>query len=149
MATFTASHYLYMTKQQRYDLHSGKEVQMNGVLIPVWFEKGNTSEPAKEVFCEYTLRNTRKKSGVEFNKKGFVIDMPYFEIAGGENTDREILRAAQQRIGTSELLLDLDDGGLEHCEFRYFHKKTIAGKKHNVIHFVEIKPLDVLDDTMS
>ena len=52
MATLTISHYVYLNREQRYDIHDLKPVEVIGVSVPVWFNNGNTSEPAKEVFCK-------------------------------------------------------------------------------------------------
>lgn len=149
MATLTASHYLYLDRSQRYDINSGKDVVCDGVYVPVWFHDGKTSEPAKEVFCSYTLRNSRKRTGIEPKDSGFTIDLPYFEVVGDGPTDPEVVRAAQQRIGTSECLLDLDDGGFECCEFRFYYKKKLDKLEHNIVHFVEIKPVEMLIDTLN
>jgi hypothetical protein len=150
MATLTASHYLYLTREQRYGLHKGQKIKTNGILIPVWFERGNTSEPAPEVFCKYTLRNERRHAGVELMDDGsFEIDLPYFDIVGKEPVEKELLRAAQKRIGTSEQLLDLDEGGAECLEFRFYKKMSHGGKEYHLVNFVEIKPVELLVDTLS
>ena len=57
MATLTISHYIYLTKEQRYALHERQPIEAIGISVPVWFNKGNTSEPAKEIFCKYQIAN--------------------------------------------------------------------------------------------
>lgn len=155
MATIAASHYLYLTRDQRYSLTEGKTIKCDGVYLPVWHDEGKTNEPAAEVFCVYTVRNSRRNASVEKVKQGFVIDMPFFDtIQTNESAepiaapDKETIKAAQRRLGTAELLLDLDDGGDECAEFSFFHKLTIGKNQHNVIHFVEIKPIELLLDTI-
>lgn len=126
MATLTISHYIYLTKEQRYDLHNGKEVSVIGVSVPVWFQKGTTSEPAQEVFCEYTLSNKDK------NK--------FVEIKGGsyEVAFKDSLR-----------LLDIEDGGSEYLELKQYDIIKVFGRDFSVVHFIEIKPLEVLVESLS
>lgn len=148
MATLTMSHYIYLDRNQRYALNMGREVKVDGVSVPVWVNETATSEPAHEVFCRYRVRNTRKRTGVKLAKSGFLVDMPYFDIVGGD-CDEELIRASQERLGTSETLLDYDDGGKECCEFRYRSTCTINGRRHTVVHFVEIKSCEALADTLA
>ena len=55
MATLTVSHYIYLSREQRYELNDGKDIEIVGICVPVWFQKGNTSEPAQEIFCKYKI----------------------------------------------------------------------------------------------
>jgi len=157
MATLTISHYLYLDRDQRYGLHNGNSIEVIGVAVPVWFKKGNTSEPAPEIFCKYKLVNNKTGGNIIRNNQGYTITMPHIELYGDDekNDDlevekmyEEVLRAYQQKIGTSDRLLDIEDGGVESVEFRYYHKVEIDKKLHHVIHFVEIKPIDMLVDTI-
>ena len=51
MATLTISHHIYLTDEQRYKIHNGEYLSLQGIARPVWFYKGSTSEPAQEIFC--------------------------------------------------------------------------------------------------
>jgi hypothetical protein len=56
MLTLTVSHNIFLTKKQRYELSVVEStLEVIGISFPVWFYKGKTSEPAKEVFCKYIL----------------------------------------------------------------------------------------------
>ena len=70
MLTLVISHNINLSREERYNLHQGKPVTTVGVSVPVWFEKGNTSEPAQEVFVLYRLTNTSDDYALwEFNEK--------------------------------------------------------------------------------
>lgn len=127
MKTLAISHYIYLTKDQRYDLHNGKEIEVIGISVPVWFKKGTTSEPAKEIFCKYTLTNTKELLPIDIKEDGYKINLP--------NTI-DI---------NSESLLDLKDKGAEYLDFKQQDKMG----SNNVIHFVEIKTVDLLLETLS
>lgn len=158
MAVLTMAHYLYLDRSQRYSLHEGKTLHVTGVCVPVWFQKGNTSEPAPEIFCKYIIANDKTGANINRTATGWHINMPHVELVGEnaksddpevEKMVEEILRDYHKRIGTSERLLDATDGGVEEVEFRYYHKMEIDKKLHHVIHFVEIKTLDLLLNTLS
>lgn len=147
MATLTASHYLYLNKKQRYDLNEGKEIEVTGVCIPVWFQKGNTSEPAQEVFCKYKIHNPRTGANIKQDDEGFEIWMPSV-IADEEYLEKKSKIAIQKKIGTSENLLDHEDGGESKCDFKLYQKLLINETLHHLVHFVEIKPIEILYETM-
>lgn len=150
MATLTVSHHIYLTEDQRYDIHAGLPVKVTGIAIPVWFYKNNTSEPAQEIFCTYDIKNEKTGTNVHYNKKKgeFMINMPHVEIHG-ENVDEMFSKIVQTKIGTAENLLDQHDGGRGFCEFRYYHKLQINKKLHHIIHFVELKRIETLEETLN
>jgi hypothetical protein len=135
MATLTVSHHLYLTKEQRYELNQGKEIKTVGVCVPVWFQKGNTSEPAQEIFCKYKIYNPKTGANIKQDDEGFDIE--------GEGKI-----AIQKKIGTSENLLDYKDGGESKCDFKLYQKLLINDSLHHLVHFIEIKPIEILLDTM-
>ena len=74
--------------------------------------------------------------------------MPHIDmISTGDQINQEFKKVVQNKIGTSDNLLDSADGGTGFCEFKFYQKMQIKKKLHHVIHFVEIKPLDILDDS--
>ena len=161
MATLTISHHIYIDRQQRHALHNGETLEVTGVAIPVWFQKGNTTEPAPELFCRYKLSNDRKGATIARTTTGFHINLPHLELLGDlkkqedENDPEldkmydEVLKAYQRKYGTSEMLLDFEEGGIERSEFTYQYKVDIDNKLHYALHFVEIKPIEMLQDTLS
>jgi len=74
----SVSHHIYLTESERYGLHHGATIQTVGVSIPVWFYKGTTSEPAVELFCDYTIVNrSADLSAVKTTEKnGYYINIP-------------------------------------------------------------------------
>lgn len=126
MATLTVSHYIYLTKEQRYDIHNGKEVSVIGTSVPVWFQKGTTSEPAQEVFCEYTLNNKDERKFIEAKNGAYFVSFK-----------------------DSKKILDVEDGGSEYMELKQYDVIKVFGRDFSVVHFIEIKPLEVLLETLS
>jgi len=149
MATLTISHYIYLNREQRYKLHSGESLEVTGVSIPVWFHRGTTSEPAKEMFCKYKLTNEAINKAIMPMEEGYNINLPQKLELGGGNVPEEVQDVVAVQLGTSERLLDVKDGGSEWLEFRQYNKVQQGIHKFNVVHFVEIKPDELLQDTMS
>lgn len=149
MATLTVSHYLYLSKDERYALHEGKTIETVGVCIPVWFEKGNTSEPAQEVFCKYKMHNPKSGVDIKQSNDGFEIWFPSIQKDEEHLVDDEMKVAIQKKLGTSDNLLDYKDGGSTKCEFRIYQKLLVNETLHHLVHFVEIKPIELLMDTIS
>lgn len=150
MATLTVAHHIYLTEDQRYDLHAGLAIKVVGVAIPVWFCKNFTSEPAHEIFCSYQITNDRSGTNVRYfkTKNEFLINMPHVAIIGDEY-DKTLTKTIQNKFGTAENLLDYHDGGRGFCEFKYYHKLQISKKLHHIIHFVEIKRIEDLEETLN
>jgi hypothetical protein len=150
MATLTISHYIYLTREQRYALHEGNKLEVTGVSVPVWFKKGNTSEPAQEIFCKYTISNDSSSNrSIVPTTTGYEINLPQKLKFANESVPEETQVVVSVYLGTSERLLDINDGGSEWLEFRQFSKIQQGTNKFNVVHFVEIKPIELLEDTLS
>lgn len=145
MATLIISHNLYLNYEQRYALHERNAVEVIGVSVPVWFRQGNTSEPAKEIFCKYKITNEFKTKSIISNEAGYTINLPQIIEFKSGKLEQEVQSFVNNNMPTSKKLLDIKDGGSEWLEFRHFTKLG----KHNLIHFVEIKPEEVLFDTLS
>ena len=137
MATITISHYIFLTREQRYSLNSGEQIDVIGVSVPVWFNKGTTSEPAKEVFCKYKLTNEKINKSINFVDNCYNINLLH-QIEGEEDFD-----------GGSEKLLDVEDGGSEYIDFREYNKIVYENKQFDIVHFVEIKTIETLIETLS
>jgi len=75
MKTLTISHHIYLDVEKFDDLKANKEIEVTGISVPVWFEKGNTSEPAKEVFCKYYIEITDVESPIKAVKDGYIIKL--------------------------------------------------------------------------
>lgn len=159
MTTLIVSHIIALTKEQRYQLYNKENVCVVGVSIPVWFDKGNTSEPAKEVFVEYTLTNTSEEYAIKATKVGYEINMPQPNLYL-ENKLKELsptmLEALdiEKEIPTAKNLLDEVDGGTESLRFRQFLKTNLIvdGRKTNknlsIVHNIEIIKQETLMETI-
>ena len=163
--TLSIVHNIYLNKEERYLLHRGKKITVVGSSLPVWFYKGDTSEPAEEVFCKYILTNKKGKkdvSPIEITKQGYKINLP--QLPEGYK-DPEVLTDVQWRKMTnkqksdwydanakpitSEKLLDYPDGGVKSLTFKVLEiKKIVSDDKKikdyeiNVFHIVLIKDYD-------
>lgn len=146
MATLLITHFIYLTKEQRYALHSGKNIEVVGVSLPVWFYKGTTSEPAKELFCRYELTNDNSNRPIKILEDGYNINLPQ---KPSEEDDKSKVKAVFVDYDTSERLLDVADGGVEWLEFREYSKIEIDYIEHNIIHFIEMKKIELLEKTLS
>ena len=105
------------------------------------------SEPAKEVFCKYKITNEPINKAIISTEDGYSINLP--QKITFDSFSKEFQIAAAMQLGTSEKLLDVKDGGNESLEFRQYNKIQSEDRNFNVIHFVEIKPIEILYQTMS
>lgn len=131
MATLTITHYIYLTNEQRYNLHFGENIEVIGVCVPVWFHRGTTSEPAQEIFCKYLIKNEKPGNAISLLEEGFSINLP------------------QNKEGLSQDLLDIKDDGKEKLVFRQYNKFFKGPHKMNIVHFIEIKSDELLKETLS
>lgn len=155
--TLAIAHNVFLTREQRYALHKGEEINAVGVSVPVWYYKGITSEPAVEVFVKYTLRNKADSMFLNHNSEGYEINLPPCRQKMIDELPKNVwipLSQKQQSIllmddaPCLDGLLDLRDGGLEWLAFRQFTKINKNDKILNVVHFVEIKKLEDLTATL-
>lgn len=158
MLTLTILHNIYLSKEQRYSLATGNTIEIIGISVPVWFYQGSTSEPAREIYCKYTLENNKdKKSGVFFNKDGYKINIPQFPKNYKIPKLKDKLMAMNKyeewyknNIPVSgKDMLDLEDGGIKYMEFREYGKFIYGVDVIGLMHTIEIKPVESLIKTLS
>jgi len=133
----TISHYIYLTKEERYKLFDQVPVKTVGVNVPVWFNRGDTSEPAKEVFCRYNIFNNITASSIKPLKDGYDIYLP-----------KDFINFKTDSSGAFRLL-DVEDGGCEELVFKQQSKVVRENKTYSVVHFIEIKPIETLFQTLT
>ena len=138
--TLTVSHNMFLTREQRYDLFNGKDINVIGVSVPIWHFQGKTSEPGNEVFVKYKLIPTEYKIFVKHNDEGYEIYLPKQSFNPEDNRANPL---------TLKNLLDHKDGGIEWIAFRQFGKAKRNKRAVNIIHFVEIKTIEDLEKTLS
>jgi hypothetical protein len=157
MLTLVISHNIALTKEERYKLHLGETIDVIGVSVPVWFEKGNTSEPANEVFTIYRLTNKPESHVVKTNVSGYEINMPQQPEKDLEKVPPNIVESLgiQKELPTSKNLLDIKDGGSEFIQFRQYAQSNliIDGKKTkkplNIVHCIEIRAIESLSRSLA
>jgi hypothetical protein len=156
MLSLVIHHNLYLTREQRYALHARQDVECVGVAVPVWVSGASTSEPAKEVFCRYLLKNTGEQIPIKLVPDGFELVLPDHKAVSRpsivadqwiEPTEEE--KAALQAPGTSSInLLDLADGGTGTLMYREHSKITYdQGDRVTIVHLVQARPIELLKAT--
>lgn len=128
--TLSILHNVFLTQNQRKDLKNGDSVEIPGVSVPVWFYKGNTSEPAIEVFCSYLLTNIADDYPVTQMDNGYKINMPQ-----GIEKEEELVVTGKYD-GTS-------------INFRRYNKITEKGERTNIVHTIEINDMETLEESIS
>ncbi len=145
------NHLIFLTKDERYALADGTNVETVGVTVPVWFWSGNTTEPAKEIFCKYLLVNEDTKETVDlWEKGGYRINTPQQDqMIKLPAKIREV--ANYKSIGSAKSLLNLKDGGSEWLQYKVFRKMRAEGMSQpiRVVHTIEIKPIERLLGSLS
>ena len=160
MLTLIISHNIHLEKSERYNLAKGDDVVAVGVSVPVWYYKGNTSEPASEVFCKYILTNKPNEFPVSMCEHGYRINLPQIPATSElRKKPKDWFKyGLHQRIDwykrysfpvTGNDLVDLKDGGLEFIRYNHYHKVAGYGSKINVTHMIRIDKMETLIDSLS
>lgn len=163
MLSLTIHHNIHLTREQRYSLHEGQDVETVGFSVPVWFKNKTTSEPAKEVFCMYYLKNPKKDTPMQILENGYEIAIPFREGTKLNISDEEwrklnrenpdVLDAlySQQIQEVSSLnLLDIKDGGNGGSMTYREHNKIKRGEQFlNIMHFICIETMETLLSSLS
>lgn len=171
MLTLTVSHNIFLTPEERIALAKGTTIETVGVSVPVWFYKGDTSEPAVEVFGKYVLTNTKKQIPVKEIKNGWEINMPQLPKDYEPQTkpsdedwqcmtrlEREQWYQNNKVPPTAKRLLDPPEGAA-YLHFKEFIKTNLEIINHNnfrklgkmslsIFHIVEINTIDALNKSL-
>lgn len=162
MITLAISHNIFLTKEQRYALHNRQDTEAVGISVPVWFIKGNTSEPAEEVFVKYLIKNCQEDQAYIKNiKSGYVVNVPQLpasykppeRIPDDEWREMGVIRqelwyADNKAPASSNGLLDIKDGGGGYLSFKATSKTTKNNTAISVVHFIEINSCEDLTETL-
>lgn len=155
-------HNIHLTKEQRYDLHAGKDMKVTGVSVPVWFLGTATSEPAQEVFCNYYLKNPKKEIPIKILNDGYEINLPYRPSSMPEISDEEwrdlnlnnpkklnkIYESYKKEV-SSKNLLDICDRGSKFLNYRELNKIFIKEKELNIMHHITIGDIEELKKSLN
>jgi hypothetical protein len=149
MLSLTIHHNIHLTREEAYALHAGEEVVTTGYSVPVWFYNKLTSEPARELFCRYILKNPKKDVPIQIMDFGYDISIPYregtkLEISDEEwrhlnMNDRDKLDALYKKTVSevsSKNLLDHIDGGIGQLYYREHNKVKKGNDLLSIMHFV-------------
>jgi hypothetical protein len=156
MHVLSILHNIAISPEQARKLHAREEVEVIGASVPVWYFRGNTSEPAEEVFCKYRLTNNKKHTSIQIEEDGYVINIPqpHKGIKKWSLSDEAYLRMTPEELNqwyeehpapTCSLnLLPRTEGGSEYLYFNEYTKVRKKDKTTLIIHMVEIKYEEVL-----
>ena len=161
--TLTITHNIFLTREQRYGLFHGEDLEVIGVSVPVWIGSGITSEPAIEVFAKYLLKNKDERIFIRQNSGCYEVTIPPIELSPNlplpddmwdDLTQEQRDEWWQENEPNPSLinLLDIRDGGCGWLAFRQYsklEKGTGAMGVLHVIHFVEIKDIVELEQSLS
>ena len=163
MLNLTISHNIYLTREQRYSIHEGKDLCVLGASVPVWYVNKLSSEPAKEVFCNYYLKNSKNDLPIQIMDDGYQIYLPMRAAKSNKPslTNEEWRLLCQQNAAkiesyykgrmvevSSKNLLDPIDGGGQYLYYKEHNKIKQNGETINLMHYVVIKDMSELTDTL-
>tara|TARA_Y100000034_G_scaffold133308_1_gene198422 strand:- start:1879 stop:2394 length:516 start_codon:yes stop_codon:yes gene_type:complete len=155
------SHHLFLTRDQRYKLRERNELDVVGVSVPVWFERGNTSEPAEEIFSKYVLKNEPGDYFIINHDYGYEINLPQlpedFKVEDLSNDDyrkmsqdeRDEWYKKNSRPICGENLLDYKDAGGMSLKWTMVSNLLRGGKKLTIYNHVSIDDMTRLTDTLT
>lgn len=158
--TLTVQHHIFLTKEERYALHSGEPQEVVGYSIPVWtYGEHINSEPAREIFCRYYLYNNKADIPIKMLDDGYEIYLPHKipveqpEIENEEwrkmNEDQlESYYKMRENTVTSQNLLDIKDGGSGVMMYREHNTFEKNDTEYKIIHFVQVSAFEQLTDSI-
>jgi hypothetical protein len=152
-------HNLFLTRDQRYALHAGQDVETVGTTVSVWCRGSVTTEPAKEIFCRYLIRNLGQDLPIKMVNDGFEIALPNRQPLTSQISNDlwrqlsekewdEFYQMFRDGASTSNLL-NVEDGGSaclmyrEHNKIRYMDDVSLL----TIIHLIQIRDYQILEDS--
>jgi len=153
MLALTIHHNVRLDRNQRYKLHEGHDLVVVGVSVPVWFFNKTTSEPAKEIFCKYYLKNTKTETPIRHLPDGYEITIPNRPAETPRTITNEQWRnlTQEQRDDyysrcvpevSSKNLLDIPDGGAKNLTYREQNQIKQDDEMMRIMHYVCIGDVD-------
>ena len=143
--TLVINHVIYLTpEERRILLKEKKPVQAVGVSVPVWFNAGKSSEPAQEVFVQYTLTNEPQDMVVASLPTGYRINLPQPKIMA-EWTGME----EQEPKGPDcKKLGDPEDGGSGWLLYKQFQTLKQDDRILQILHYIELRDIEYYWNTV-
>lgn len=155
-------HNIFLNREQRYAIHSGIDLVVIGASSPVWFSNKRTTEPAKEIFCKYYLKNNKQEIPIKILKDGYEIHFPNRigkipELSNeqwrflDQNDPAKLDQYYHRCTGeiSTKSLLDFQDSGSQHLFYREHNKVKHNEQMLNVAHFVCIEDMEELINSLS
>jgi len=145
----TINHNIFLTKNQRYLLFNGNNVETIGVSLPVWVERNNqlqwneTSNFSNEIFVKYILTNNYEKNPIETLEEGYKINLPQPFMGTNISYDKIAKKLS------SKNLLDLRDGGGSYLFFIESNMVKIHNDLIKIKHYVKIEDITSLEKTIA
>lgn len=137
--TLIINHILYLTPEQRLALIRDKTpAQVVGISVPVWFTQGKSSEPAQEVFCQYTITNEPQDMVVASLPTGYRINLPQPK----PSADEESRTLNPKKLGNTE------DGGSGWLLFKQFQTVKQNEKALQILHYIELRDFEYFWDSV-
>ena len=167
MLILSILHVIHLTSDQIEKLCEGKDIEVTGASLPVWYFRGSTSEPAEEVFCKYTLTNKKIDSmflmSVRGLNDGYKINMPQLPsdyVPPKSLTDETWRKMTLEDQAnwykkdpiptTAKNLLPIQEGGAGYLHIKEENGKVLMKNKYiATIHVVEIKRMELLIDSFN
>ena len=158
--TLTFTHMIYLTRDQRYDLFNLQDQEVVGTCISVWNKDNISTEPAKEIFCRYIIKNLNEnRPKITIYDDGFVITLPKKIGKSRKRLSNEDWRNLTEEekdryyhtggITIAPInLLDIKDGGSESLCYRETEYLEEGEQKLKITHFVEIQDINVLQSSL-
>ena len=159
--TLSIMHNIFLTREERYALHEGEDITTVGISLPVWFRKGSTSEPAEEVFCEYTIINEVETKPLQAKKSGYIINVPQLpeDYEPRELSNEKWWKMSpKERVKwygnnpvpvSSKCLLDLVDFGTKHLSFKITQNASESESSFNILHFIIIRDQKAIEESLT
>jgi len=157
MLALTIHHNVRLDRSQRYKLHEGEDLVVVGVSVPVWFFNKTTSEPAKEIFCKYYLKNTGSEAPIRNLPDGYEITIPnrpaekpriitndQWRVMTQEQRDEYYSQCVPEV--SSKNLLDISDGGAKNLTYREQNQIKQDNEMMRIMHYVCIGDMDNMNN---
>lgn len=157
MLVLSILHNIFLNDEEINRLINKEEVQIVGVNLPVWYYKGNTSEPAEEIFCKYVLTCKPGDVPVKTEEDGYVVNIPQMPNDFYPTNEKWVKMKEEDKIqwalnnpkpNTIENILTEAKGGIELLHFKEYNKIKKDNKYKVIIHIFEIKPISNLIDSL-
>lgn len=160
------THSVFLTKEEIKRILNSENVTVVGHCVPVWVDAktGKTTEPAAEIFCNYTLLNSGERTrDVELvPRKGFNVFLPRTDWSPPEPVDYELISQMESTERLAYLKdrdkwwfnnprpADAENLKVGYLRFEVKRTKEKTGRRvHSTQHMVEIAEMGRLVSSLT